>query len=600
MARAASRVRPLQTSSLLEPAACRSITWAGGSSCMATSSLGRCRAAGSGPVRGSVVWPGGGAVVAGWQRGGRAGAWGVRALFGGRVVHYAPGMRFRVLGPLEVEADDGPVVLGGPKERLLLALLLTRPNQVVSVEALIRGLWGEQPPPTAAKTLQSHVKRLRRALEPGRARGAAGQVLVTRQPGYLLRVAPGALDATRFEELTAQARRALAEGTAEAAASMLREALGLWRGQAFEEFLDSDFGAAESRPPGRAAAGRAGGSDRGRPAAGPAPGAGGRAGGAGPRAAAAGAAVGPAAAGVVPGRVGRPMRCWPTSGPGRSWSRSSASTRGRSCAGCTRRSWPRTPGWTCRRRLRAAPSPGAAGGAAAGGAAICRAGRPSWPGCGPPGHGPRTAEAGWSWWPAGRAWARPGWPPSSPGRSTTRAAGCCTAAAMPEADDPLQPFAQALTGVGASVQDAAGARCRAVPGSPRSGARRPAGRPVRPSGAADPGRPAPGSGAGAGGTGWTCGRGRHAAAAGARRLPRRGSYARACCGWSERLDPGGAAHRRLGPFGQDEVAQVLSLYESEQAARAAAGTVLDAHRRRAAAGPPGGKRLGAGAGGPPG
>ena len=142
-------------------------------------------------VRGSVGRPGGGAVVAGWQRGGRAGAWGVRALFGGWVVDYAPGMRFRVLGPLEVEADDGPVVLGGPKERLLLALLLTRPNQVVSVEALVRGLWGEQPPPTAAKTLQSHVKRLRRALEPGRARGAAGEVLVTRQPATCCGWRPG-------------------------------------------------------------------------------------------------------------------------------------------------------------------------------------------------------------------------------------------------------------------------------------------------------------------------------------------------------------------------------------------------------------------------
>jgi WD40 repeat protein/DNA-binding SARP family transcriptional activator len=155
-------------------------------------------------------------------------------------------MRFQVLGPLEVEADDGPVVLGGPKERLLLALLLTRPNQVVSVEALIAGLWGEQPPPTAAKTLQSHVKRLRRVLEPGRARGAAGEVLVTREPGYLLRVAPGALDAARFEELTAKARRALADGAARAAGSMLRDALGLWRGAAFEEFLNADFAMAES------------------------------------------------------------------------------------------------------------------------------------------------------------------------------------------------------------------------------------------------------------------------------------------------------------------------------------------------------------------
>ena len=68
-------------------------------------------------------------------------------------------MRYRVLGPLEAETDNGPVTLGGQKERLLLALLLTRPNQVVPVEALVEGLWGEQPPSTAAKTLQSHVVR---------------------------------------------------------------------------------------------------------------------------------------------------------------------------------------------------------------------------------------------------------------------------------------------------------------------------------------------------------------------------------------------------------------------------------------------------------
>jgi WD40 repeat protein/DNA-binding SARP family transcriptional activator/ABC-type cobalamin/Fe3+-siderophores transport system ATPase subunit len=155
-------------------------------------------------------------------------------------------MRFRVLGPLEVEADDGPVRLGGPKERLLLALLLTRPNQVVSVEALIAGLWGEQPPPTAARTLQSHVKRLRRVLEPDRVRGAAGQVLVTRQPGYLLLVALGALDAARFEELTGQAHHALDSGVAGTAASLLRQALELWRGQAFEEFQDSDLTVVEA------------------------------------------------------------------------------------------------------------------------------------------------------------------------------------------------------------------------------------------------------------------------------------------------------------------------------------------------------------------
>jgi DNA-binding SARP family transcriptional activator len=61
-------------------------------------------------------------------------------------------MRYRVLGPLEVETDTGPASLGGQKERLLLALLLTRPNQVVAVEALVAGLWSEHPPPTAAIT----------------------------------------------------------------------------------------------------------------------------------------------------------------------------------------------------------------------------------------------------------------------------------------------------------------------------------------------------------------------------------------------------------------------------------------------------------------
>jgi DNA-binding SARP family transcriptional activator len=90
------------------------------------------------------------------------------------------------------------------------------------------------------------VVRLRRALEPARARGAAGEVLVTRGPGYLLRVAPGALDAARFEELTAAGRRALGDGSVELAGELLREALALWRGRAFEEFLDTDVGAAES------------------------------------------------------------------------------------------------------------------------------------------------------------------------------------------------------------------------------------------------------------------------------------------------------------------------------------------------------------------
>jgi SARP family transcriptional regulator, regulator of embCAB operon len=155
-------------------------------------------------------------------------------------------MRFGVLGPLEVIAESGPVPLGGQKQRVLLAVLLTRPGRVVSVDALIQGLWADDPPPSADKTLQSYVVHLRRTLEPDRPRGAAGTVLVTRDPGYLLRVAPEELDAARFAELATRGRRLLGAGVVEAAAATLREALGLWRGEAFEEFPQVDACAAEA------------------------------------------------------------------------------------------------------------------------------------------------------------------------------------------------------------------------------------------------------------------------------------------------------------------------------------------------------------------
>jgi WD40 repeat protein/DNA-binding SARP family transcriptional activator len=155
-------------------------------------------------------------------------------------------MRFGVLGPLEVIAEDGPVPLGGQKQRALLALLLTRPNRVMSLDALVQGLWADDPPRSADKTLQSYVVHLRHALEPHRPRGAAGTVLVTREPGYVLRVAPQELDAARFEELTTRGRRLLVAGAAEQAAAALHEALALWRGEAFEEFPQVEACVAEA------------------------------------------------------------------------------------------------------------------------------------------------------------------------------------------------------------------------------------------------------------------------------------------------------------------------------------------------------------------
>src|SRR5262245_50063429 len=109
-------------------------------------------------------------------------------------------MDFRLLGPLEVVSRDQPLALGGAKQRALLAVLLLRANDVVATERLIDLVWGESPPPTVAKSVQTYVSRLRRQLGAGR--------LVTRAPGYLLRVDPLEVDLARFERLVADARGA--------------------------------------------------------------------------------------------------------------------------------------------------------------------------------------------------------------------------------------------------------------------------------------------------------------------------------------------------------------------------------------------------------
>jgi WD40 repeat protein/DNA-binding SARP family transcriptional activator len=146
---------------------------------------------------------------------------------------------FAVLGPLVVRSRQGPVSVGGLKEQTLLALLVAEANQVVSAGSLIEGIWGEQAPRTAAKTLQGYVLRLRQALEPDRARGAPPAVLVTTGAGYLLRVPPGRLDAARFEQLVSKAARERAAGDWAGAAASLRTAIALWRGEPYGQYLDA-------------------------------------------------------------------------------------------------------------------------------------------------------------------------------------------------------------------------------------------------------------------------------------------------------------------------------------------------------------------------
>ncbi len=151
-------------------------------------------------------------------------------------------MEFRVLGPLEVAGEGSEVVpVRAAKERALLLLLLLHANEVVSAERLIDELWGERPPESAANVLQTYVSHLRRLLEPG-TRPRENGLIVTRSPGYLLRLAPGQLDLNRFETLVAEAR---SSADPAAALAKLREALALWRGPPLHEFAFEEFARAE-------------------------------------------------------------------------------------------------------------------------------------------------------------------------------------------------------------------------------------------------------------------------------------------------------------------------------------------------------------------
>src|SRR5207253_7347301 len=141
----------------------------------------------------------------------------------------------RILGSREIRCRDRELVFRGPKQRLLLAVLLLHANEVVSSDRLIEALWGERAPDTARKALQVHVAGLRQLLEPERSGGGSDRVLETRAPGYALRLERGQLDLRRFEDGVTRARAASAAGDTEEAARVLRDALALWRGPALAD-----------------------------------------------------------------------------------------------------------------------------------------------------------------------------------------------------------------------------------------------------------------------------------------------------------------------------------------------------------------------------
>src|SRR5262245_63427616 len=108
-------------------------------------------------------------------------------------------MKFRILGPLEVESDGDLLSVGRRQPRALLAVLLLDANRVVSRDRLVEALWGREPPGRAVDALQVYVSQLRRSL--GR------ELIVTRPPGYMIQVEEGRLDLERFDLLVSEARR---------------------------------------------------------------------------------------------------------------------------------------------------------------------------------------------------------------------------------------------------------------------------------------------------------------------------------------------------------------------------------------------------------
>ncbi|NEE09036.1 AfsR/SARP family transcriptional regulator, partial [Streptomyces sp. SID7499] len=151
-------------------------------------------------------------------------------------------MQFRLLGPLEVEPAGGPpgslVDLGGHRQRAVLAYLLLHANKVVSTSQMLSALWADdEAPMTARKILQNAVWKLRGVLSRP-PRGEQGPELLTRAPGYLLRVSQQRVDLLDYEQRVVTGRAALAAGDVEPARRSLGEALALWRGPVLSDLVE--------------------------------------------------------------------------------------------------------------------------------------------------------------------------------------------------------------------------------------------------------------------------------------------------------------------------------------------------------------------------
>jgi predicted ATPase/DNA-binding SARP family transcriptional activator len=152
-------------------------------------------------------------------------------------------VEIELLGPTRVIVE-GTAVSMPPKPRMLLAVLALNVNRAVSTDRLIDALWGDSPPATATKTLQTYVFQLRRMVDPGYGPGQPAAHVETDGQGYRLRIDPLAVDATRFGRLLDEARLTGSDDPRNVVYGLI-EALSLWRGPALSDFAYEPFAQAE-------------------------------------------------------------------------------------------------------------------------------------------------------------------------------------------------------------------------------------------------------------------------------------------------------------------------------------------------------------------
>ena len=157
-------------------------------------------------------------------------------------------MDFAVLGPLEVTDEGVRLDLGGLRQRRLLAQLLLRANEVVSLDRLVASVWdGDDVPDTADRVIRSYVSRLRRSLQPDASADDLRALIPARAPGYVLEVDPDRVDAARVERLSAEGTARLGVGEVDAALELFDQALSLWRGRSYDEFADQEWATPEAQ-----------------------------------------------------------------------------------------------------------------------------------------------------------------------------------------------------------------------------------------------------------------------------------------------------------------------------------------------------------------